>query len=230
MRTGKHQFNYTKYAVDWAVSIMAGDPKCTLEKAYAIDRMFGVLVEQCVNRYKTELELAKNFSVMCGVYNFMRDEYEDFGKYLREEVEFLRKHKYDPWLDTVPEDEAYENYGDQVKLNNMISNRIGNLIVKSADLSLTRINQMPRELATNFLAMKQLALDTADNIRFYNNKFVWDELDEISAAKTMAQVYEITQFYDSQTQVFTNIIQADTMEYHQTLNNTIEQIRRLLDD
>lgn len=54
----------------------------------------------------------------------------------------------------------------------MISNRIGNLIVKSADLSLTRINQMPRELATNFLAMKQLALDTADNIRFYNNKFV----------------------------------------------------------
>lgn len=46
----------------------------------------------------------------------------------------------------------------------------------------------------------------------------------------MAQVYEITQFYDSQTQVFTNIIQADTMEYHQTLNNTIEQIRRLLDD
>ena len=261
MKTGKLQSNYVMYSVEWAVRIIAGDSKCTLEKAYSIDRMFGVMVEQRVNQYKKEIELAKNFSVMCGVYGEMRNEYEDFGKYLSEEVEFFSKHKFDWQLEEEAEMNAnpgpfkgeldfgnfhytYEDwkieydayvqfetkYKEPLMFNKLISNKIANLIVKSGNLSLNYLNQMPKQLANNFKIMKQLAIDTASSVKFYNEQLLWDEYQDLRYSQTIEEGEEIMTFYDSQTQIFTNIIQGNNIEYHQTLNKTQEQIRRLLDD
>ena len=240
MKTGKLQSNYVMYSVEWAVRIIAGDSKCTLEKAYSIDRMFGVMVEQRLNQYKKELVLAKNFSVMCGVYGQMRDEYQDFGKYLSEEIEFFSKHGFDWYVHEMTEYYAGDEYAeefvannkDKIALNEMITRRITDLFTKSSDLSLARINQMPKQLSNNFKTMKQLAIDTASSIRFYNDQFLRQRYDAESTSRvqTETEFTEMENFYDSQTKLFTNIIQANTDEYQQTLNNTAEQIRRLLLD
>lgn len=269
MRTGKHQFNYVAYSVEWAVKILANVNGYTLEKAYSIDRVFGLMVEQRINLYKQEIEMAKNFSVMCGVYGEMYNEYQDFGKYLSEEVEFFNKHRYDWGLEYYAEQNAdpgefngeldfgtfnyhYEDwkleydayidfttrYKDQLAFNKMITRRISNLFINSSNLSLSRINQMPKSLANNFKTMKQLAMDTASSVKLFNmtvlsNQF-YDEMNAAVGSNTQREydnaMYEIDNFYTSVTSTFINVINTNNIDYHNTLNNTYEQIRRLLDD
>lgn len=57
MRTGKHQFNYYKYAVIWAEKILAEDSRYSLSKAYEIDRYFGALLESTLTELKRQQKL-----------------------------------------------------------------------------------------------------------------------------------------------------------------------------
>lgn len=269
MRTGKHQFSYVAYAVEWAVKILANTEGYTLNKAYSIDKMFGVMVEQKINQYLKEIELAKHFSVMCGVYDKMYKEYQDFGKYLSEEVKFFSEHRYDWQLEYEAAQNAdpgefkgelyfgnikylYEQwkedyeayidfttrYKDQLAFNDMITRRISNLFTKSSNLSLSRINSMPKRLANNFKVMKQLAIDTASSVKLFNMTVLQDQFyDEIGAGygfqtdeEWINEMYEIDKYYSSVTNTFLDVINTNNIDYHNTLNNTYEQIRRLLDD
>ena len=59
MRTGKQVFNYYQHAVIWAKEIIANNPKFSVDKAYQIDRYFGLLVESRVKSYKDRLESSR---------------------------------------------------------------------------------------------------------------------------------------------------------------------------
>ena len=239
MRTGKHQFNYRAYAVEWAVKILANVKGYTLEKAYSIDRVFGVMVEERINLYKQEIELAKKFSVMCGVYGEMYNEYQDFGKYLSEEVEFFNNNNY-KWFAEIAKQmveagEWNEEDGDKEALafNEMITNRISNLFVKSGNLSLSRINQMPKSLANNFTTMKNLALDSSNKIRTYNMETLKNAETKLmfqAEYGSSSGYWKTKDTYDAKTNQFINEVNKNTLDYHNTLNNTYEQIRRLLDE
>ena len=61
MRTGKHQFNWKRYAIIWAKEIMDNNSKYSLVKAYQINIQFGNLVEEYLNNMKKLKQSIRNY-------------------------------------------------------------------------------------------------------------------------------------------------------------------------
>lgn len=162
MRTGRHQFNYLPYVTTWAMNIMAQVKGYTLDKAYLIDRAFGVLVERNVNMYKEQLENVKRFSIMCGVYQEMKNSFRDFYKNLKRQLDILDENPYDYEVDVMAMEMKAVKDPNRLRILNKLLNSPGalkavdqnivyaktvcGLAYEAFDLLGTKLNGLPRGL------------------------------------------------------------------------------------
>lgn len=136
MKTGKRQFNQYQYAFRWALQILKGDPKCTLKKAYAIDPLFGMLVENVLSELQKQMNSTKNFNYIMRIVHFyylsnLRLQQEEAKvRALVEQVinlvddycklttaDFLKKYDYKDWTINIAdvEESIYNNVMAEIK-------------------------------------------------------------------------------------------------------------------
>ncbi len=165
MRTGKYQFKYQAYAIEWAINIMANKNGYSVNRAYQIDRVFGTMVEQWLNYYQAQLEQVKRFSVISGAYTHMIREFDGFGDMLREHIERFISKTPDYSTYAVALIEARKSFAhfmaasskDNIKrtLDNMnaFSCSLIKITKKIEGLSLAGLKVAPKELQKDFTGL-----------------------------------------------------------------------------
>ena len=231
MRTGKHQFNYRAYAVEWAVKILANVKGYTLDKAYSIDRVFGAMVEDQVNAYKREYERVQRFAVVCGVYDKMIGDFKGFENNLRDSLEYFQKHKMDlltQWRAEFNDEvgvDYYEVDPNVLACNKAIRTRLTSIVDKCEGLAEDKFNQLPVGLGEDFKALKGIGLELVESI----DSVTYDLGGAVAALKNiggdLSKAKEIQAQYEKQ--------QAEMMESYATQLQAIEvkyKQWRLLDE
>ncbi len=237
MRTGKYQFKYQAYAIEWAISIMANKNGYSVNRAYQIDRVFGTMVEQWLNYYQAQLEQVKRFSVISGAYTGM---IRDFDNFTIELSDHLIQFAENP-PDYAEFAEAYNiatangirsflilDDATRNTLNNMdaISKSFDKLTDKINKLSLAKLSCLPMALKADVQKIHEQGVRCANELNFMHQGI---KLTIINAVKKNYTAY--LENTDSLTTLFKEEMEKQFNAYVDNYNALQEKYKRyLLDD
>lgn len=180
MKTGKQVFKYYTYSIIWANKIIAEVKGYSIDKAYAISPLFGSMVEKQIKIYEEQFQQVRNFAVMCGAYNLMFNDFADFHRYLKADIEYFSEHKINVEtqqmmryykelkskinlsrfekfdLSQIERDLNDPNIQELILLNQNIANRIGSLANKCVSITLDKLSYLPSNLRGGFEELKAL--------------------------------------------------------------------------